>query len=356
LHSANPCISICPESGTLPQKAGGAGGWEGFGFGPAEEEFGMSKVSRREFLKNSSALAAAAAAGGTQPLFASPSEPALKFPTAARDRLSVISWPFRAFIESPTNRWARDRKQPGMDLKDFAAMVVKRFGVHNIEPLGEHFRSTDPAYLAEFRETVEKAGSHIVDIATGSRDSYYDPDPRKRQPAVENAKKWVDIAVTLGSPSIRTHIEGSRSVKPDVDRAAESLKRLADYGAEKNILINLENDDNDTEDPFFIVQVLEKVNHPYLHALPDFCNSMLTHDQDFNNHGLEAMFKHAYNIAHMKDSEVDNNKVYTVDVAKCFEIAKASDYRGYFSMEWEGQGGPYEGTQRLIELSLKYLG
>ena len=316
----------------------------------------MNKVSRREFLKNSSALAAAAAAGEAQTLFALPSEPALKFPTAARDRLSVASWPFRAFIESPTNRWARDPKQPGMDLKDFAAMVVRRFDVRNIEPLAEHFRSTEPAYLGEFREAVEKAGAHIVDIPTGGQDSYYDPDPRRRQGAVENAKRWADIAVTLGAPSIRTHIAGAHKVKPDVDRTAESLKQLADYGAEKNILVNLENDDNDTEDPFFIVQVLEKVNHPYLHALPDFCNSMLTHDQDFNNRGLAAMFKHAYNIAHMKDSEVDNNKVYTVDVAKCFEIAKACGYRGYFSMEWEGQGGPYEGTQRLIELSLKYLG
>jgi hypothetical protein len=42
-------------------------------------------------------------------------------------------------------------------------------------------------------------------------------------------------------------------------------------------------------------------------------------------------------------------------VAKCFEIAKASGYRGFFSMEWEGAGEPYAGTQKLIDLSLKYL-
>jgi sugar phosphate isomerase/epimerase len=243
-----------------------------------------------------------------------------------------------------------------MDLKDFAAMVVKRFNVRNIEPLSDHFGSTDPSYLREFRAKVEKAGARVVNIAADPRDCFYDSVEAKRQKAVGNGKKWIDVAVAIGSPSVRLHIAGAHNVKPDADRAADSLKRLAEYGAQKNVLVNLENDDNVTEDPFFIVQAIEKVNHPYLHALPDFCNSMLTHDQEFNNRAMDAMFKHAYNISHMKDSEVgDKGKLFTVDVAKCFEIAKASGYRGYFSMEWEGQGEPNGGVQKLIEESLKNL-
>ena len=313
------------------------------------------KQSRRSFLKISSTLAALDSVLGTRRRVF-PTEPNLQFPTEPHARLAVASWPFREFIESPTNKWARNPKKPGMDLMEFGTMVVKRFGLHNIEPLGSHFRSTDPAYLRELGEATEKAGARIVDIPVDLRDSFYDPDGDKRRKSIESSQKWIDIAVTAGSPSVRLHIAGVHNVKPDVTRAAESLKQVAEYGAEKNIVVNLENDDNVTEDPLFIVRVIEKVNSPYLHALPDFCNSMLTHDQDFNNRAMEAMFKHAYNIAHAKDSEVgDNGKLYTVDVAKCFEIAKAAGYRGYFSMEWEGGGDPYEGTQKLIDLSLKYL-
>jgi sugar phosphate isomerase/epimerase len=316
----------------------------------------MPEPSRRRFLKKSAALAASAVTVGVQQaLWSVAAEPHVKFPTEPRARLAVASWPFRKFIESPANRWARDPKLPGMDLKDFAAMVVKRFDLRGIEPLGQHFRSTEIPYVEELREATEKAGAHVVDVPTDVGASFYDTDPAKRKRAVENGKKWVDIASTLGSPSIRTHIQGAPHVEPDVDRTAESLRQLADYGAAKEVIINLENDDNRTEDPFFIVKVLEKVDHPYLHALPDFCNSMLTHDQEFNNRAMDAMFRHAYNITHMKDSEVDGGKVYTVDVAKCFEIAKAAGYRGYFSMEWEGAGEPYAGTQKLIDLSLKYL-
>lgn len=313
----------------------------------------MPRLSRRGFLESTAALAAGAGAfGWGRKLFSS--GPDLKFPAQPRDRIAVASWPFRAFIDSPNNP-DRNRRQPGMDLKDFAAMVVKRFDVHNIEPLSDHFRSTDLAYLRQFREAVEKAGAGVINIPVDGRASFYDPDPSKRQRAVEYGKEWVDIAVALGSPSVRTHIAGVPNVSPNVERTAESLGQVVAYGAERNVIVNLENDDLVSEDVFFLVKVIEKVNHPYLHALPDFCNSMLSGNEQFNYKAVAAMFKHAYNICHVKDSEFDNGKVFRVDLGKTFGIAKASGYRGYCSIEWEGEGSPYEGTEKLIDESLEYL-
>jgi sugar phosphate isomerase/epimerase len=243
-----------------------------------------------------------------------------------------------------------------MDLKHFAAWVVQRFGLRRIEPLDQHFGSTDTAYIKELREAIEKAGASVVNIPVGLQASFYDPNSAGRKEAIEASRKWIDIAALLGSPSVRLHISGVNKLKPDVGRTAASLKQVAEYGAEKNVLVNLENDDNLTEDPFFIVSVIERVDNAYLRALPDFCNSMLTHDQAFNNRALMTLFKHAFNIAHVKDSEVgDQGRLFIVDVAACFKIAKAAGYRGYFSMEWEGQGDPLSGTQRLIDLSLKNL-
>ena len=316
----------------------------------------MSAISRRRFLQSSATALAASASTFVPKTFSASQEPHLSFPSQPRQRLAVPSWPFRAFIEAPTNKWARDPKVPGMDLKDFAAMAVKRFEVRNIEPLSDHFSSTEAGYLREFRANLEKAGARAVNIPADLRYSFYDSVEARRERAVGDGKKWIDVAVAIGSPSVRLHIAGAHNVKPDADRTAESLKRVAEYGGQKNVLVNLENDDNVTEDPFFIVEVIEKVNHPYLHALPDFCNSMLTHDQEFNNRAMDAMFKHAYNISHMKDAETgDKGKLFTVDAAKCFEIAKANGYRGYFSVEWDQEGDPNAGVKKFIEESLKDL-
>ena len=113
----------------------------------------MKPLSRRDFLSESSLAVATAVAArlGLRPgrglLAAGTSEPHLDFPTGPRDRLAVASWPFRAIIESPTNH-DRDPKKPGMDLKQFPAMVVERFNLHLIEPLSDHFASTQPVYLS----------------------------------------------------------------------------------------------------------------------------------------------------------------------------------------------------------------
>ena len=305
-------------------------------------------MNRRQFL----GTVLAAGAAGRNALAAS--EPHIEFPTDPRARLGVASYPFRAFIEGRRNR-DRDKSKPGMSLLEFPAMVKEKFNVPGIEPLDEHFVSLEPEYLGQLREAVEKAGMHVIDIPCGSRLSMYDPDAAKRKAAVDGAKKWVDAAVALSSPSMRIHIAGVRGVQPDVGRAAESLRILADYGAEKNVVINLENDDLETEDAFFLVKVIEKAKHPYLHGLPDFCNSMMKGDEKFNYAAVTAMFQHAYSIAHVKDSEVDEGKVFRVDVGKTFAIAKAAGYKGYFSMEWEGPTEPYAGTQKLIDESIRYL-
>jgi sugar phosphate isomerase/epimerase len=307
--------------------------------------------SRRDFLRTAGAASAALAAG--QGIAAA--EPHVQFPAKARDRLSVTSWPFRAFIDYPGNE-DRDRTKPGMDLKDFAALVATRFDVHNVNPLASHFSSTDAAYIDAFRKSIEKAGSHLVDLGLGGR-SFYHPDRAKREEAIAYGKQWIDRAVILGSPSVRQHIEGAPGVKADVNLTAETLGELAAYGAKKNIVINLENDAPDSEGPFFLVAVMEKVKSPYLRGLPDFANSMAPDgDAELNYKGVTAMFKHVFNMSHVKDAFLaDNGKVYTVDLSRLFAIAKRSGYRGYFSIEADMPGDPYANTERLVKESLKYL-
>ena len=280
--------------------------------------------------------------------------PNMRFPTTARDRLAVASWSFREHLDTAENR-ARKSHGSLMNLTDFPAMVVDRYKIHNVEILGQHMPSTTPAYLKELRAAVERAGSHVVDLPAGGDASLYDPDAKKRAAAVEDGKKWIDVAIALDCPSVRLNISGAKGVKPDAALTADGLGAIAKYGASKNVVVNLENDDPEVEDAFFIVKVIDRVNSPWLRALPDFCNSMLKGDEKFNYDAVTAMFQRAYNIAHLKDSEVDNGKVFRVDLARTFAIAKASGFKGYYSAEFEGQGDAYAGVAKLIDAGIKYL-
>jgi sugar phosphate isomerase/epimerase len=142
-----------------------------------------------------------------------------------------------------------------------------------------------------------------------------------------------------------------------VERTVESLKRVAEYGAVKNVVVNLENDNAVSEDPFFLVTVVEKVKSEWLHALPDFANTLAAYEEQYAYRGIDAMFGHAYNISHVKETEVGDgkDKIAHVDLPRTFGIAKKHGYKGYFSMEWDSPGDPYAGTAGLIEKTLQNL-
>lgn len=319
----------------------------------------MSTFTRREFVGQ---CASAAAGALILPGVArtTSSGPSVQFPSYPRDRVAVAAYPFREFIVGWMG-W--DGKTPSkvpraqqMELKDFAAHVAEKFNVHHIEPWSPIFPSTDAKYLDAFRLAVAKAQSSVVDIAVDGRHSQYAADAAERKASVDATNQWIDVAVALGSPSIRTHIDGNKNSKPDVKLAADTLARNAEYGAKKKVVVHLENDNPVSEDPFFIVQIIEKVNNPWLRALPDFGNSLAAHDEAFQDRALDVMFAHAYGICHVKDGEVDDQgKASHVDLAKAFGALKKHGYKGYCSIEYDAPGDPYKPTAELVDATIQHL-
>jgi sugar phosphate isomerase/epimerase len=320
----------------------------------------MNASNRRQFLGQCAGAVAGAWLLPELVRAAGSSEPSVKFPTVPRERIAVAAYPFREFIVG-WNGW--DGKTPSsvpasrqIELIDFAAHVADRFNVHKIEPWSPIFPSTDPKYLRQLRSAVEKAHSAVVDIAVDAGHSQYAMDADEREKSVTGSKHWIDVGAALGSPSIRTHIDDAKDSKPDVGRAADTLARVADYAAKKNVVVHLENDNPVSEDPFFIVQVIEKVNSPWLRALPDFGNSLAAHDEDFAYRAIDAMFAHAYGICHVKDGEVDDNgKASLVDLARTFAILKKHGFKGYCSIEYDAPGDPYKATTELVEKTAIFL-
>jgi sugar phosphate isomerase/epimerase len=303
-------------------------------------------------------MQSAAFAGGAmflpalRPQFVATSLPNIVFPTEPRERISIASYPFRDFVSG-----RKDVEGGGkMEIKDFAAHTAAKFNIKKIEPWSEHFRSLDARYLGQIRAGVKAASGAIANIAVDGEHSPYAADKADRGAAVEFSKRWLDAAVLLGAPSIRTNMPKAKDSEPDVDRAAESLSQVAEYAAKKSVIVHLENDNPVSEDPFFIVKVIEKVASPWLHALPDFGNSVAAKPAEYAYDGIKQMFSQAYGICHAKEIVSDEKgQTLHVDMAKTFGILKDAKYKGYCSMEFDSPGDPYKGTADLIETTLKYL-
>jgi sugar phosphate isomerase/epimerase len=286
------------------------------------------------------------------PLWAATSLPNIVFPTEPRERISIASYPFRDFVAG-----RKDAQGGGkMELKDFAAHTAAKFNIKKVEPWSEHLRSLDARYLGQIRAAVRAAGGAIVNIAVDGEHSPYASDKTERDAAVAFSKEWLDAAVLLGAPSIRTNMPKAKDSEADVERAAESLSQVADYAAKKNVVVHLENDNPVSEDPVFIVKVIQQVNNPWLHALPDFGNSVAAKPAEYAYGGIKQMFSQAYGICHVKEIVTDEKgQTLRVDMVKTFGILKDAKYKGFCSMEFDSSGDPYKGTADLIETTLKYL-
>lgn len=300
-------------------------------------------MTRRTLIKGSLVCCASAA-------FAEKA-PQAKFPVEPRARLAVASYPFREFILSPGNR-DRDPRKPGMDLAQFAQFVRKEFGVPGIEPLDSHFPSTDPDEVRKLRQQFDAAGVHTVNIPVDESVDLCSDDEAKRNAGNARYRHWIDVAVLLGSPSIRVWIPKCADTS-DLPKAVRALMPTIDYATSKNIAVNLENDNPVNASAARSIAAIKLANRPYLRALPDFGNGLQAGDERFNAQNAKDMFAYAWNIAHVKDAEIIHGQKKTASLAELFEIAKASGYRGYFSMESESGGDPVVDTKRLIGESLK---
>jgi sugar phosphate isomerase/epimerase len=293
-------------------------------------------TSRRRFLSQSTA---AAAGWWFLPglSHAAISGPAFRFSLEPRERIAVCSYSFREFIAGTESK-SGDRS---MELKDFAAHVIQKFNVNKIEPWSRHFPSTEPKYLEEFRYSVNKSGAVVANLAVDGSHSLYAAGRDEREKATNFSKKWIDVAVALGSPSIRTNISRARDAAPEVARLAANLRPIADHASARNVVVHLENDDPLSEDPFFLVKVIKKVNSPWL---------------DYAYKAIDEMFAHAYGICHVKDSSVDEQgKARQVDLARTFGILKRHSYKGYCSIEYDAPGDPYKPTAALIDTTIEHL-
>jgi sugar phosphate isomerase/epimerase len=305
----------------------------------------MKSFTRRSVVKGA-LFYSASAAFATAP-------PRAIFPVDPRARIAVATYPFRESIIAPGNQ-DRDPKKPGMDLASFARFVRTEFGVYGIEPLDGHFASTEDSEVRKLRAAFDAAGVHTVNIPVDEKVELCSDDEARRNTGNARYRHWIDVAVLLGSPSIRVWIPKCSDTS-DLPRAVRALKPTLDYAATRNIVVNLENDNPVSASAARTIAAIELGGTPYLRALPDFGNGLMGGDERFNAQNVKDMFAHAWNIAHVKDAESVHGQRKTASLTELFGIAKASGYRGYYSMESDSDVDPTVDTKHLIEQSLRLI-
>lgn len=306
-------------------------------------------MNRRTFC--ASALAVGMA--GPNRVFAA--SPALPRGHHAKAQLALSTYPFRGHMDAPANN-RRDSALPAMNVEQFAQFAQDRFGLGAIEVLDKHFQSTEASYILELRGKLARQRVSLVNIAFDNKAQLCSTETEQRDAGMALHRKWTDLAVALGCPSVRMRMPVGNDPKVlDSECAATALKQLAAYARGRGILLSLENDSPYTESPAQLTAMIKAVHSTNLHVLPDMGNGLASGGEAENARGLEELFRYAYNIAHAKDWEMIAGVRKSIQLQPVVDIARRSRFRGWYSLESDAREDPAADTERLMHSMIECM-
>jgi L-ribulose-5-phosphate 3-epimerase len=279
-------------------------------------------VSRRHFLSASAGLFAAASFGRS--LFAADA-PAGKAPLF---KISLAQW-------SLHRRFFNDKADP----LDFAKMAKTEFGIDGIEYVNQFFKdkAKDQAYLGELKKRADDNGVTSVLIMCDGEGALGDPDPAKRQTAVENHYKWVEAAKFLGCHSIRVNAQSSGSYWEQMKLAADGLRKLTEFAAPHNIAVIVENHGGLSSNGTWLSSTIHTVNNPGCGTLPDFGNFRVADKIWYDRYkGTEELMPFAKGVSAKSHEFDDAGNETKTDYRRMLPIVLSYGYRGWIGVEYEG--------------------
>lgn len=263
------------------------------------------------------------------------------------------------FFDISLAQWSLHKALFGGDLDnlDFAATAKNEFGISAVEYVNQFFKdkATDTAYLNELNKQAEDNGVENVLIMCDGEGALGDPDPQKRQQAVENHHKWVTAAKYLGCHSIRVNAQSRGSWEEQMQRAAEGLRSLTEFADQHDINVIVENHGGLSSNGDWLVGVMEQVDHPRCGTLPDFGNFNISENESYDRYmGTRQLMPYAKGVSAKSHSFNEKGYEKNMDYIKLMSIVKEAGYRGYVGIEYEGSGlSEYEGiraTKNLLEM------
>jgi sugar phosphate isomerase/epimerase len=229
-------------------------------------------------------------------------------------------------------------------------------GLDGVELLFCHFPSTDKPYLISLRKACADLHLSVAMVSGGGHLTV--ADDAKRQKEIEDIGKWVDVATFMGAPCVRFFCGSGAELTAGGDalykKVVAAVRQVAELGAARGIVMAMENHGGTTADQ--LLSLIKDVNHPFLKLTLDTGNfppaSQL--GPDTYKH-IERCAPHAA-IVHAKFFKVTKNgKDKDFDWAKIHFILAKAGFRGFLSVEYEGEDTDEVGTMRRIAGYLKKL-
>ena len=173
-------------------------------------------------------------------------------------------------------------------------------------------------------------------------------DENTRSEAIANHKLWIDAANQMGCSAVRLNLFGESDPEKWVANSILSLTDLADYAADKNINVIVENHGRLSSNVPVLMKVINGTGKSNCGTLPDFGNFCIAEEgygslfdgscKEFYDpyKGVSEMIVKAFGVsAKSYDFDEEGNET-TLDYNRLIKIVKDTGYKGFVGVEYEG--------------------
>ena len=173
-------------------------------------------------------------------------------------------------------------------------------------------------------------------------------DENTRSEAIANHKLWIDAANQMGCSAVRLNLFGESDPEKWVANSILSLTDLADYAADKNINVIVENHGRLSSNVPVLMKVINGTGKSNCGTLPDFGNFCIAEEgygslfdgscKEFYDpyKGVSEMIVKAFGVsAKSYDFDEEGNET-TLDYNRLIKIVKDAGYKGFVGVEYEG--------------------
>jgi sugar phosphate isomerase/epimerase len=262
-----------------------------------------------------------------------------------------------------------------LDHLDFPAKARNEFGISAVEYVNGFFGGSkmdfkeaakNKLYLNELLKRSRDAGVFNHLLMVDDEGPLSSLNEQERLESVDNHKKWIEAAELLGCLTVRVNLHGEGAPDDRKKASIDSLGRLGEFAEPMRVNVVAENHGSVTSDADWMTDVMKQVGMKNVGTLPDFGNWCISHPWGTIQEGCDNMYDiyegvrkllpYAKGVSAKTYDFNDNGEQPLLDYEKLIGIVKASGFKGYIGIEYEGINQPEDdGVRRTQVLLNKYL-
>lgn len=259
--------------------------------------------------------------------------------------------------------WRFDGPKENYPIEDCIEQAAA-MGFDGVEILHIQMTSEENDYLQMLKRRAYELGLALMGFST--HQGFVSPDEAERQENVERTIHQIDVASSLGIPTMRINtgrwgtsesfdaLMANRGIEPPLegytddeafDWVIKAIGECVDHAAEKGVILGLENHWGLGRTPEGVLRIVEAIDSPWLQVTLDTGNFLEDPYEDL------AMLA-PYTVLVQAKTYYGGGTWYTLDLdyERIADIMRDAGFQGWVSLEFEGKESPDTAVPKSLEV------